>query len=732
MRALLGLLCGGALVLATPASPPSIVPAELARLKAQLISTQAAIDALEARGDVQGWGDDHKCSEYGGAIDAPHGAWACMCQENHFCSNQAMQKGECVLANAKPAPEHGLLAAIRFSKGCVPCGPDDDPLALGQKCCACVSYSIMGVRHTAGPSGDAHHDQAIDVALELRNATAQERHGMLVGVLVGSPADAPPVGPAEEWKLQSVLAQPQSDGFVHGAWADGGLRGGRTGETCTGQRYSVQQTVVVNASNLVNNKTGALDKTMIWLSALRHGRGGGHDALVLGAGMRVSAVAPRAKAFGYYSAPCVTALPSFVMAEKPPVGQTACLYNASRSGDNGGLGVVAMLHTAPAPAACTAFDFRVLVHSCEGGRTGPTCNTTCGAGQERDSRHMICVSKTMLPTPPPTPQHPPAHHSKSTDLAIGLSIAALLGIGAALFWRQRREAAGRDKFAIMGHQREDSDAKDSLRQGLMRASGDVSTGPAVESFSSSSRYRPTSVSSTRRGSVPSAQSGDGASSGGRDTFKTPDGEDDGYGDATGRWSLEVKAAPYQPVTNYLVDFEFGDGPLGLSFLKHHDGVFRVGSVLDTCQGRHISRKGHRLATETVDATAAPPAPAGSLKPCVGDRIVAVSGALVDDLMTQRCVPLLFACLRGCCCGGGGGGAVSAVAIATAAGCSCLPGVANFAGPFPSQRIDLMLRAQAAWLPHPASAPASGADFRAVLDEAGKGGEGCAHRRHGNR
>ena len=134
--------------------------------------------------------------------------------------------------------------------------------------------------------------------------------------------------------------------------------------------------------------------------------------------------------------------------------------------------------------------------------------------------------------------------------------------------------------------------------------------------------------------APAGGGGGGAGAGSAGSAVVDD-DDDGYGDATGRWKLEVKAPPYQPLTNYLADFEFGDGPLGISFLKHHDGVFRVGSVLDTCHGRHVSRTHAKLALETVDASAPAPLRAGTLTPCVGDRIVAVAGALVDDLMTQR-------------------------------------------------------------------------------------------------
>ena len=107
--------------------------------------------------------------------------------------------------------------------------------------------------------------------------------------------------------------------------------------------------------------------------------------------------------------------------------------------------------------------------------------------------------------------------------------------------------------------------------------------------------------------------------------------------ATGRWKVEMDA--YSPKTHMLADFQFGDGPLGLSFLKR-EGVFRVGSVLDSCKSEHVKRHGgSRLSSEVTARPGAAggsllPPPPGTLTPAVGDRIVAVNGVLVDSQMTQ--------------------------------------------------------------------------------------------------
>ena len=112
--------------------------------------------------------------------------------------------------------------------------------------------------------------------------------------------------------------------------------------------------------------------------------------------------------------------------------------------------------------------------------------------------------------------------------------------------------------------------------------------------------------------------------------------DGGLEPATGRWKVEMDA--YSPKTHMLADFQFGDGPLGLSFLKR-EGVFRVGSVLDSCQSEHVKRHGgSRLSPEVTARPGAGgsllPPPPGTLTPAVGDRIVAVNGVLVDSQMTQ--------------------------------------------------------------------------------------------------
>ena len=109
---------------------------------------------------------------------------------------------------------------------------------------------------------------------------------------------------------------------------------------------------------------------------------------------------------------------------------------------------------------------------------------------------------------------------------------------------------------------------------------------------------------------------------------------------TGRWNVQTDT--YTPKTHMLVDFEFGDGPLGLSFLKR-EGVFRVGSVLDGSSCRHVVRHpANRLSSEVTTRHGSAPQPvgdgrsgtAGNCAPTVGDRIVAVNGVLVDTGMTQ--------------------------------------------------------------------------------------------------